>query len=474
MNETEPFVIVNIDDNDMNLLLIQTYLGGMEATFVNFTDSLSAIDYIRTHPCDMVIVDYKMPNMDGIELTRQVRSIDSEIPVIMITASTSEDSVQIDALEAGVNDFIIKPINKAVLLNRVQNFMKLRKAILYRMNQEKILQQEVEKATANLQKHIIDLQIAQEITHLGSWSWDIMTGELEWSDETYRIFNLEPQAIKPTYEKFLRFIHPEDQKKVQDAVDYAVFHHAPYDIVHRIIVSEQTKYVQERGNVYYNEKNEPVYMIGTVYDITEVTEAYLSLEKKEHETLRVLSKTAEYKDEETSNHVKRVSGYAVMMAKYLGLSEKEQEILRYAAPLHDIGKVGTPDHILLKPGKLEADEIVIMRQHAQIGAKILEDAESPYLQAGYLIALHHHEKYDGSGYPHGLRGDAIPLYGRIVAVADVFDALTSKRPYKNAWSFDEALEFMKQNSGSHFDPELIKIFTDHIHEVYTIYSQYGD
>ena len=468
------FVIVNIDDNDMNLLLIQTYLQTIDATFVNFTDSIKALEYIQNNPCDMMIVDYKMPKMDGIELTERVKKIDPEIPVIMVTASTTEDAIQINALQAGVNDFIIKPINKAILLNRVQNFIKLRKAIIYLTDQEKLLQNQVDAATKDLQKHIVDLQIAQQITHLGSWTWDIMEGTLEWSEETYRIFELEPRFIAPTYENFLKFVHPDDREKVQNAVDHSIYSKTPYDIQHRIVVSSGIKYVQERGNVYYNDQNEPVYMVGTVYDITEVTEAYLALEKKEHETLRILSRTAEYKDEETFNHIKRVSEYAVLMARYLGMDEKEQQILRYSAPLHDIGKVGTPDHILLKPGKLDEEEMRIMREHPLIGADILKEAESPFLQAGHTIALTHHEKYDGSGYPNGLKGDDIPLYGRIVAIADVFDALTSKRPYKKAWLFDEAMQFMKQHSGSHFDPTLVKIFTDHAQEIYTIYSRYGD
>lgn len=474
MNVSDTLIIVNVDDNDMNLLLIQSYLNTLDAEFVNFTDSIQALEYIRTSPCDLLIVDYQMPGLNGIELTEAVKKIDAEIPVIMVTASTAEDTVQIEALKAGVNDFIVKPINKLILLNRVQNFIKLRKAIIYLTHQEKLLQHQVDEATKKLQKTVNDLVIAQEITHFGSWSWDISSGKLEWSDETYRIFGLKPQSTPATYEKFLQFIHPDDRQAVQSAVDHAVYHQNLYTIRHRIVVNGKIKHVHERGNAFYNVQGEPIYMIGTVYDITEVTEAYQSLEAREHETLRILSRTAEYKDEETANHVKRVSGYAVLIAKGLGLSEKEQDILYYAAPLHDIGKVGTPDHILLKPGRLDDEEMIIMREHTTIGSNILEDAENPYLQAGHIIALSHHEKYDGSGYPKALRGEEIPLYGRIVAIADVFDALTSKRPYKKAWPFEEAIEFLKNNSGNHFDTALIKIFMANIDHVHAIYTQYED
>ncbi|MDP1784616.1 MAG: response regulator [Sulfuricurvum sp.] len=474
MTGDKSFIIINIDDNDMNLLLIQTYLGPLNATFVNFTDPLDALQYIQTHPCDMVLVDYHMPQMNGSELTEEIKKVDSEIPVIMITSSDAEDTIQIQALRVGVNDFITKPINKAILLNRVQNFIKLRRAIVYLGNQEKLLRDQVNKATQELQQTVHDLEIAQQITHFGSWTWDIMSGNLHWSDETYRIFGLTPQSIPATYEKFLQFVHPDDREKVQHAVDYAIHHQTSYTVQHRIVVANQIKYVHERGNAHYNEIGEPTYMVGTVYDTTEVAEAYLSLVEKEHETLRVLSRMAEYKDEETSNHVKRVSDYAVMMAKHLKLSHQEQDILRFSAPLHDVGKVGTPDHILLKSGKLDNEEMIVMRNHASIGANILRDATSPYLIAGHIIALSHHEKYDGSGYPKGLSGDEIPLYGRIVAISDVFDALTSRRPYKKAWSFEEAINFLKENSGSHFDPSLVKIFVENTHEVHTIYTQYED
>jgi hypothetical protein len=136
----------------------------------------------------------------------------------------------------------------------------------------------------------------------------------------------------------------------------------------------------------------------------------------------------------------------------------EQELLLEASPMHDIGKVGTPDHILLKPGRLTSEEFEIMKQHATIGYEILRDSASPLLQCAAALALAHHEKFDGSGYPLGLAGEAIPLHGRIVAVADVFDALTSERPYKKAWALDDALKFLKANAGSHFDPACVAAF----------------
>lgn len=176
------------------------------------------------------------------------------------------------------------------------------------------------------------------------------------------------------------------------------------------------------------------------------------LREREQGTAQRLTVAAQYRDPETGAHLLRMANYARLIAANLGLSEEEQNDIYDAAPLHDIGKIGIPDHILLKPGRLDSGEMEIMRTHPTIGAQILKDDSSKLMRNACTIALSHHEKFDGSGYPRGLAGEDIPLYGRIVAVADVFDALTSSRPYKAAWSIDRAIAWVRQNSGIHFDP----------------------
>ncbi len=182
---------------------------------------------------------------------------------------------------------------------------------------------------------------------------------------------------------------------------------------------------------------------------------------------------AEFRDNETGEHIKRMSNYAGTIAKKMGLSEEDVQILILAAPLHDIGKIGISDNILLKPGKLNAKEFDEMKRHPVIGAEILT-GEHPLIVSGREIALSHHEKWDGSGYPYGLAGKDIPIFGRICALADVFDALTSSRPYKKAWSMEKALAFISANSGSHFDPEIVTAFLDSLPEIMRIRSVYGD
>ena len=187
----------------------------------------------------------------------------------------------------------------------------------------------------------------------------------------------------------------------------------------------------------------------------EVGKATAELRAREQETILLLCRASEYRDPETGAHIQRMAHYSCLIAAELGLSAAEQEDMLNAAPMHDIGKVGTPDHILLKPGRLSDDEMVIMRQHAEIGYRILKDCQARMLQLAAEIAYTHHERYDGSGYPVGHAGEQIPLVGRIVAVADVFDALTSVRPYKQAWTMDAARQYLLDNCNTHFDPQCV-------------------
>lgn len=192
------------------------------------------------------------------------------------------------------------------------------------------------------------------------------------------------------------------------------------------------------------------------------------------ETIHCLSYAAEYKDEDTAQHIHRMSHYSALLATKLGLPEREVYQILHASPMHDVGKIGIPDAILLKPGKLTPDEWEIMKEHSQIGAKILEQSTSELLQVGATIAMSHHEKWDGSGYPVGLAGKKIPLYGRICAISDVFDALTSRRPYKEPFSNEKSLDIMKQGHGKHFDPAVLDIFLEHFDTILDIKSRFSD
>jgi putative two-component system response regulator len=180
------------------------------------------------------------------------------------------------------------------------------------------------------------------------------------------------------------------------------------------------------------------------------------LDEAQTEVILRLSQAAEYRDEDTGHHTQRVGRLSALIARQLGLDEVQVELIRRAAPLHDIGKIAVPDEILLKPGRLTADEFERMKEHASIGARLLGGSRLPLLQTAYEIALYHHERWDGTGYPHAIKGYAVPQAARIVAVADAFDALTHERPYKRAWSVPAAVAEIRGCSGSRYDPQVVE------------------
>ncbi|WP_263833793.1 response regulator [Sulfurospirillum oryzae] len=192
------------------------------------------------------------------------------------------------------------------------------------------------------------------------------------------------------------------------------------------------------------------------------------------EVIRQLGRAAEYKDNETGTHILRMSAYTKIIAQKIGLDNVRTELLFLSAPMHDIGKIGTPDHILKKESALSPEEWAIVKAHPIHGAEIIGKHQSSLLQTARIVALTHHERYDGTGYPYGIKGYDIPLAGRIVAIADVFDALTSKRPYKEPWSLERAVEYLVSEKGKHFDPELVDAFLACMDEIKEIMAQFQD
>jgi len=344
-----PTVLIIDDQKTSRQILFQLVksIGG-DLEPVALPGAVEALAWLDTHTTDLVLVDYKMPDMDGIEFITQLRanSAHENIPVIMVT-SAEDRSVRYEALEVGATDFLTKPVDHHECRARCRNLL---------------------------------------IMH-----------------QQYKI------------------------------------------------ISDKSRWLERR-----------------------VSEATSEIRIRERETLLRLAKAGEYRDEETGNHVVRMAKYSRLIAKHLGFTDDEAETIEMAAPMHDIGKIGIRDDVLLKPGKLSAEEFEIMKNHTIIGYDILKDSPSKYLQMGAIIALGHHEKFDGSGYPYGKKGEEIPIEARIVAVADVFDALTSARPYKSAWSLESVLEHMEQLSGKHFDPECFEALRAQLDKVMKIQGMLPD
>jgi response regulator RpfG family c-di-GMP phosphodiesterase len=336
--------VLIVDDESTICTILKEVVYGLDPDVVvkTFADPLKARAWAREHVADLILVDFHMPEMDGISFVNAVRgNPDYEhVPIIMVTVDV-DSSLRFGALEAGVTDVLNKPLNVRECAARCRNLLKLRRQQL----------------------------------------------------------RLEERA----------------------------------DVLSEL-VKRSTKNVRDR----------------------------------EEETLIRLAKAGEFRDEETGNHVLRMARYSALIATAIGMDSTYADTILKAAPLHDIGKIGVPDNILLKPGRLTVEEWGIMCQHPQIGHEILKGSSSKYIRMGADIALAHHEKFDGSGYPSGLSGEAIPLAGRIVAIADVYDALTSARPYKARWESERAFGFLSDNSGRHFDPRLVRPFLqlrEHVIEI---------
>lgn len=243
------------------------------------------------------------------------------------------------------------------------------------------------------------------------------------------------------------------------------------------------KYVRKDGEWCYldtavipilDTAGEIVEFMSLCHDVSEIVHLNKEIEATQREVVFTMGSIGESRSKETGNHVKRVAEYSRILALHYGLDEAEAELLKQASPMHDIGKVGIPDAILNKPGPLTHEEFDIMQTHADLGYEMLKHSERPILKAAATVAREHHEKWDGSGYPNKKSGEEIHIYGRITAIADVFDALGSDRVYKKAWELDKILRLIREESGRHFDPALVEIFFDHLEEFLAVREQYRD
>ncbi len=344
--------IVVVDDQITTLKLLSKILSSINrfpnVEVVTFSDEAKALTWLKSNIADLILLDYKLPHISGLELITLIRQWPQYggVPIVIVTAY-DELSIRYAALDAGATDFIGKPIDYRECQARCTNLLLMR-------------------------SHQLQIE--------------------------------------------------NHNKKLAD------------------LVTATTHTVIER----------------------------------EREALYHLAKAGEYRDADTGNHILRIAKYSHLIAKGIGMEEDYCELIEHASPMHDVGKIGIPDHILLKPGKLNQSEWVIMRTHSEMGYEILAGSTSKYMQMGATIALHHHEKYDGSGYPTGLTGNAIPLEARIVAVADVFDALTCIRPYKTAWPLHKAMTFLKEQAKLHFDPNCIAAFLGQQHIVEEIHKKFAD
>ena len=323
--------IVIVDDQTSTRTMLRHILEDIspELEVLDFEDPQDALRWCEANRPDLLLLDYRMPVIDGLEFARRFRRplLHRDVPIVLVTV-VGDEPVRQAALDAGVIDFLVKPIRPRELRARCRNLLQLRQ------QSESVKQ---------------------------------------------RALSLEQRLLSSMHE----------------------------------------------------------------------------VEEREQETLTRLARAIAFRDAGTSSNLVRLARVAGMIAEEMGLFEDEVRTIELAAPLHDIGKIAIPDALLMKPGPLTDDEMQVMRRHPQIGHELLTGSQNRFIQMSATIALHHQERYDGSGYPDGLVAEAIPLEARIVAVADVFDALISQRPYKPAWSIEQALAYIAEHSGTLFDPRCV-------------------
>lgn len=338
--------VLIVDDNKANVLLLETILKATGyANVRSLHDPREVMALVRQVDFDLILLDVRMPHMDGFQLLAalQAARADDYLPVIMLTAD-SDRSTRIRSLSNGAKDFLTKPFDPTEVLRRAEN---------------------------------------------------VLTARLLLKERARRAEELE-DAVRARTEE---------------------------------------------------------------------------LAASRLEIVRSLGRAGEYRDNETGRHILRMSRFCQLLAEAAGLGADFAKDLLEASPMHDVGKIGIPDAILLKPGKLTPEEFAIMQTHAAIGAEIIPHSDTPLITLARSVALTHHEKWDGSGYPNKLKGEEIPIEGRIVALCDVFDALTTRRPYKAPWPVEEAVAYIRDNAGKHFDPDLTEVFLKILPSIISVKEQ---
>lgn len=455
--------ILIVDDTPKNIQLIANVLNKVGLYDILFAfNGKDALKRVQENQISLVLLDVMMPDIDGFEVATVLKSDPRyrDIPIIFVTAFNDSQNIN-RAYEIGAEDYITKPINPPELISRVGTHVKL-----YRAKQQLQLQLSENISLLEQYKNVVDkIDIVSKTDLHGRITYV--------NDRFSQISQYSKEELIGKPHSIIR--HPDTPKSV-------------FEDIWSTIQSNQIW----KGEIKNRKKDGSCYMVDSIiapildingnaveymsvrHDITDIYNLNVEIENTQREIIQTLGAISETRSKETGNHVKRVAEYSYLLAKLCGLDEDESKILKNASPMHDVGKIAIPDDILNKPAKLTSNEFDIIKTHSRLGYEMLRHSQRPILKTASIIAHEHHEKYNGSGYPRGLSGENIHIYGRITAIADVFDALGSDRCYKKAWDLDAIIEFLKKESGEHFDPELIKLFLENIKEFLMIRNSLKD
>ncbi|ADR34445.1 putative PAS/PAC sensor protein [Sulfuricurvum kujiense DSM 16994] len=462
ISSSVPTILV-VDDEPRNIQVVSNVLKEInECHIIYAVNGEQALQRVEKNEIDLILLDMMMPLLDGLETCKRLKADSrySSIPIVFLTAKNDEESL-IKGFEAGAVDYISKPFLRRELIARVTTHLNLRSA-------QKTLSFELSENKELLKQYKEIVDISSIVTKSDP------SGRITYANDNFcTISGYSHGELLGKSHSIVR--HPEVPSSFYKEMWDTIREKRPWQGIVKNLTKEGKVYIVDAVvSPILNSKDEIVEYISLRKDITPLVELKEEIEATQKELILMLGNVGENRSKETAAHVRRVAEYAKILAAAYGLSPSECETLWSTATMHDIGKVGIPDHILNKPGKLTDEEFEIMKTHAETGYSFFKNSSRPLLQAAAIVAHEHHERWDGLGYPRGLSGENIHIFGRITAIADVFDALGTKRVYKRGWEIDEILEYFRQQSGKQFEPKLVELLLANVDQFLLIIDTYQD
>ncbi len=503
--------VLVVDDVPKNVRLLEAYLVAAKYAVDSAYSGEEMLERVKVAPPDLILLDVMMPGMDGFEVCNILKSDEKTrlIPIVMVTAlDTMEDKVH--GIEMGADDFLTKPVNKHELLAKASTLVKNKKLNDRILRFQEQLKSLIEISTFTKRysdREVLLRDFASGVAELtqgesvaitfAKGAEQAMEMDFQLSDDIRRIcfdeHNISEQIVSKGEILVLQkeaFNESFGINKNYLGVPLVDIDGVPTGAIHafgceddmqdevvRLVTIAAQRLSYELRLKDYNQRLEHEVELRT----SELSRALIEIKrtndgliKAQTETIFRLARAAEYRDEDTAAHINRMSNYSHTIAMRMNLDPIFCDLIKISSIMHDVGKIGVPDHILLKPGKLTPEEYEIIKEHTLIGYKILEGSESEVLKMSSRIALYHHEKWNGKGYPYGLKSTDIPLEARITAMADVFDALTTKRVYKPAFAVETAISMIQKDTGTHFDPQVSEAFMGAMEEILQIKQRFTE
>ena len=455
--------ILIVDDNTKNIQLAANVLKTTGLYNIFFaTSGEKGTEQLKLREHSLILLDINMPGIDGYETARIIKNdpLYGKIPIIFLSANANKESIK-KAFENGGEDYITKPFDEFELIHRVNTHVEL-------FQTKERLQTEVDNTRVLLDQYKFAVDAGSLVSKTD------LDGVITYVNDKFC------EVSKYSREELIG--QPHNISRSPD-VSKEFFRDLWQTIQNKKTWNGLVKNRAKDGNAYYveatvmpilNAQGDILEYISVRTDVTKEIELREEITSSQKEILYTLGELGEWRSKETGEHVQRVSLFSEVLANAYGCNDKDVALLKMASPMHDIGKVVIPDKILLKPAKLTDEEFETIKMHTVYGWEIFHKSKHSLLQTAALISYEHHEKWDGTGYPRGLSGEDIHIFGRITSVADVFDALSNKRVYKEAWSIEKTLEFIKSERGKAFEPKIVDLLLENIDKIIEIKNQYID